>query len=81
MQLRKMRWLPIALSAVGVVLAACGGKHDLSCAVDRDCLESELCHPDDHVCVARCTTSAECPTTAPRCLPLSTDNPVKICRK
>lgn len=81
MQLRKMSWLPIALGAVGMVLVACSGEHDLSCSVDRDCLESEICHPDDRVCVALCTTSAECPTTASRCLPLSTENPVKICKK
>jgi hypothetical protein len=81
MQLRKMTWWPIALGAMGLVLVACGGEHDLSCSVDRDCLESEICHPDSRVCVPLCTTSAECPVTAPRCQPLSSTNPVKICRK
>jgi hypothetical protein len=80
MQLRKMTWLPVALGALGMVLAACGGTHDLSCSVDRDCLESEVCHPDDRVCVQLCTTSVDCPDTATLCEALSDANPVKICK-
>ncbi|HYO57746.1 hypothetical protein [Archangium sp.] len=81
MQLRKMTWMLVALSAMGMVLTACGnGGPDLTCSVDKDCLESELCHPDDKVCVQRCTTRADCPPSAESCVSLSSTNTEKICK-
>ena len=41
-----------------------------------DCLESELCHPDEKICVRTCTTLADCPRGATSCEALNTQ---KIC--
>jgi hypothetical protein len=80
MLLREMTWRLVALSAVGMVLAACGsGGYDLTCSGAEDCLESELCHPADKICVQLCTTLKDCPKKADRCEPLSDPNGPRIC--
>lgn len=80
MQLRKRTWTRVALGALGMMLTACGGKADLSCSKDQDCLESELCHPDKRVCVQMCTTSVDCPDSAKTCAAMSDLNTQKICQ-
>ncbi|HYO66318.1 MAG TPA: hypothetical protein VEU33_09570 [Archangium sp.] len=80
MPLWEKTWRLVALSAVGVMLASCGsGGYDLSCSGADDCLESELCHPAHKVCVQLCTTLAECPEKAERCVALSDPNGPRIC--
>jgi hypothetical protein len=72
----------VALGAMGLVQAACGtGTYDLTCSVDKDCLESELCHPDQKLCVQMCTTNAECPAETKSCKAISEENPQTICCK
>jgi hypothetical protein len=81
MQLRKRTWRRVALGALGLLLTACGtGGYDLTCSGPRDCLESELCHPDDKICVQLCTILANCPSEAVRCEALSDTNTQKICK-
>jgi hypothetical protein len=81
MQLRKMTWVLAVLSAVGGGLAACGSEgYDLTCSGAEDCLESELCHPADKVCVQLCTTLVDCPEKADRCEALSDPNGPRICK-
>ncbi len=77
---RKLSLLRVALSAMGMMLPACRNGADLSCSTDLDCLESELCHPDEKECVQLCTTSADCPETAKTCAVLSDTSRVKICK-
>lgn len=74
-------WRRVALSALGLMVMGCEADPTyLDCAVDKDCLESEICNPDTMLCVQVCTTSANCPDTAKTCEALSADNPTKICR-
>ncbi|MFY0564422.1 hypothetical protein ACN28E_11275 [Archangium lansingense] len=81
MQLRKRTWGGIALGALGMLLTACGaGPIDLTCSGPQDCLESELCHPDEKICVQRCTTLVDCPPNAERCEALSGEEPQRICK-
>ncbi len=78
MQLRKGTWRCIVLGALGLLLTACGSAgYDLSCSGPRDCLESELCHPDEKICVQLCTTLVDCPPEAERCEALNTQ---KVCK-
>lgn len=80
MQLRTMAWMKVALSALGMLGTACGfADMDLSCQRDQDCLDSELCHPDERECVRRCTTTKECYPARPRCQSLSDADTTKIC--
>jgi hypothetical protein len=72
--------LLIALGAMSMTLPACRKGADLSCASDLDCLDSELCHPDEKMCVQLCTTSADCPETAKTCAVLSDAVRQKICK-
>lgn len=77
----KRTWLLVALGAMGMVQTACGtGVYDLSCSQDKDCLESELCHPDQKQCVQMCTTNAECPAESKTCQEISAENSQKICK-
>lgn len=82
MRLREMTWRLIAPGVVGMVLAACGssGGYDLTCSGAEDCLESELCHPTDKVCVQLCTTMADCPPKAEDCAALSDRSEPRICK-
>jgi hypothetical protein len=80
MQLRSMAWMRVALSALGLLGAACDLDMDLSCQSERDCLESELCHPDDQVCVRRCNSANDCFKARPNCQNLSDLNTPKICK-
>jgi len=80
MQRWKRTWRLVALGAMGLVQTACGtGTYDLTCSVDKDCLESELCHPDAKVCVQTCTSSADCPDSRD-CSALSPTNTQTICK-
>jgi hypothetical protein len=79
MQLRTMAWMRVALSALGMLGAACGlADMDLSCRGDMDCLDSELCHPDEKVCVRRCSTNLDCYPARPNCQDLGGS---KICKE
>ena len=78
--MRKRLWMWIALSAMGPWVIDCGSTADLSCKSDKDCLESEICHPDELMCVPLCTTSANCPTKTPTCQAISDSNRTKICK-
>ncbi|HEX8825548.1 MAG TPA: hypothetical protein VF794_36905 [Archangium sp.] len=81
MQLRKRAWWLVALSVTGMMLTACGkSEYDLRCSVDRDCLESELCHPDEKLCVPRCSTVANCLPPYKLCEPIGPTNSEKICK-
>ncbi|OJH39291.1 hypothetical protein [Cystobacter ferrugineus] len=81
MQLRTMAWMRAALSALGMWGAACASDADLSCQGDQDCLDSEICHPDEHECVRRCSTSKECFPARPNCQELSPpSNTTRICK-
>ena len=81
MQLRTMAWRRVALSALGMLGAACGlADMDLSCRRDQDCLDSELCHPDEQVCVRRCSTSKDCYAVRPNCQRLSDSDTTTICK-
>ena len=72
----------LVVGAMGVMLSACGGSGelDLSCSGPMDCLESELCHPDEKICVQLCFSIVECPTKAERCEAMSGEDPRKICK-
>ncbi len=61
MQLRKMKWVLVAMSALGLTACARNGR-DLSCSGAEDCLESEVCLPDEKVCARLCLTSKDCPS-------------------
>lgn len=81
MQLRTMAWMRVALSALGMLGAACGfADMDLSCRGDQDCLDSELCHPDEQECVRRCSTSKDCYEARPNCQLLGDSSTAKICK-
>ena len=81
MLLREGTWRCVALGTLGLLLTACGtGGYDLTCSGPRDCLESELCHPDDKLCVQMCTTVNDCPEQAERCEALGATNTQKICK-
>lgn len=69
MQLRKTTWVLAAVSALSMMMMACGGegRTSLDCTADTDCLEKEICHPGAKVCVQTCTTSADCPDSAKTC--------------
>jgi hypothetical protein len=81
MPLRKMTWRLFAPGALGLLLTACGTEgYDLTCSGPRDCLESELCHPDDKICVQLCISLVDCPPEADSCEGLSGTNTQKICK-
>ena len=81
MPLRERTWRLAALSAVGLWLAACTPEaSSLACSGPDDCLESELCHPEDRLCVQLCLNLAECPPRAQACEPLSGAEPRKVCK-
>jgi hypothetical protein len=81
MPLRDRTWRLIVLSAVGMWLSACAPEgSSLACSGPDDCLESELCHPADQVCVQLCTTRADCPPKAVSCEALSGANPQRVCK-
>lgn len=81
MQLRKETGRRVALGALGLLLTACGTEgYDLTCSGPRDCLDSELCHPDERICVQLCTTIADCPEAAESCAALSGTNNQKVCK-
>jgi hypothetical protein len=76
--MRKRMWS--VLGVLGLLAGGCGSTADLSCKSDKDCLESELCHPDLLICVQVCITSATCPTKAKTCEAISDTDRTKICK-
>ena len=82
MQLRKMTLMLATLGALSMVLTGCpdGGRTDLSCTADTECIEGEICHPNAKVCVQTCTSGADCPQSAKTCDVISTTNSTKICK-
>ena len=82
MQFRRMTRVLVVLGAMGLALTACTGGIDLSCSEDKDCLESELCHPDDKVCVQLCMTFEEdCPrASTDTCEAVTDTNTSKVCK-
>lgn len=81
MQLRKTTWVLAAVSALSMMMMACGdnGRTSLDCTTDTDCLETELCHPGAKVCVQTCTTGSDCPTSAKTCDVVSAADTRKVC--
>ncbi|ATB43312.1 hypothetical protein CYFUS_008792 [Cystobacter fuscus] len=79
MQLRTMVWMRVALSALALGGTACGSL-DLSCQRDQDCLDSELCHPDEQECVRRCSTNLDCYEARPKCQEMGSSNSTRICK-
>lgn len=77
-QKRMAMW--VALGTMGLMLTGCESAYDLRCSSDKDCLESEICHPDELLCVQLCTTVLDCPDNAKKCEALSTTNTTKICK-
>lgn len=67
----------------GLGVLGCGTTPaDLSCRSSRDCLDSEICHPDTSVCVELCTTKNDCPGTEEErvCEALSATDSTRICK-
>jgi hypothetical protein len=82
MQLRKTVMMLTALSALSVVMTGCPGEEEgaLTCSLDADCIEGEICHPSAKVCVQTCTAGADCPDSAKTCDPISTTDSRKVCQ-
>jgi hypothetical protein len=77
MQLRKMMLMLTALGAVSGFMAGCGDEEEGStaCTSNDDCAGTEICHPTASVCVATCTSGADCPDSAKTCAPLGGSGP------
>lgn len=82
MQLRKMTLMLAALGAMSMVLTGCpdGGRENLVCAENGDCLENEVCHPTAKVCVQTCSIGADCPSSTRRCEEIGGGNTTKVCK-
>lgn len=69
------------MGAMGLALTACTGGIDLSCSEDKDCLESEICHPDDKVCIQLCMKAEDCPNKDTyTCEAVTDTNTSKVCK-
>lgn len=78
MQLRKMMLMLAALGAMSGFVAGCGdeeGTGPSTCTSTDECSGTEICHPTAGVCVATCTSGAECPDSAKTCAPLGGTGP------
>ena len=79
-----MKWWTSMTGAVGLLALACTvtTPADLSCKSNRDCLDSEICHPDTLLCVELCTTKNDCPGKEEDkvCEALSPTNSTRICK-
>jgi hypothetical protein len=53
---------------------------DLSCRDNGDCLDSEICHPYDQVCVQLCNTNSNCREWAPTCEAVGSADPTRVCK-
>ncbi|HYH98066.1 hypothetical protein [Hyalangium sp.] len=82
MQLLKTMMMLIALSAMSLVMTGCPTDEEgsLTCALDADCIEGEICHPNAKVCVKTCTAGADCPSSAKTCAALSTADNRQVCQ-
>jgi len=82
MQLRKTVMMLTALSALSVVMTGCPGDEEgsLTCTVDGDCIEGEICHPGSKVCVKTCTAAVDCPSSAKTCAAISTSDSRQVCQ-
>lgn len=83
MQLRKTLMMLTALSALSVVMTGCPTDEEdsVTCSLDADCLEGEICHPTSKVCVQTCETPSTCPDSAKaECTAVSATVPTKVCK-
>ncbi|WP_225413928.1 hypothetical protein [Stigmatella hybrida] len=84
MQLRKTMWMLTALSAMSLMMTACGGDDEGSgpttCTSDAQCGEDEICNTTAGACVQTCDQASDCPDSAKICEALSTTNTQKVCK-
>ncbi|WP_224246224.1 hypothetical protein [Hyalangium gracile] len=83
MQLRKTMMMLTALSALSVVMTGCPGDEEssITCSIDGDCLDGEICHPTAKVCAQTCDAAGECPDSAKsECTAVSATDSRKICK-
>ncbi|SEU06947.1 hypothetical protein [Stigmatella erecta] len=81
MQLRKTMWMLTALSAMSLMMTACGGDDEIaSCTSDSQCSEDEVCQTAAGVCVQTCEQASDCPDSAKNCEPLSSTDTRKVCK-
>ncbi|ADO73411.1 hypothetical protein [Stigmatella aurantiaca] len=81
MQLRKTMWMLTALSAMSVMMVACGGDEEIaSCTSDAQCSDNEVCQTAAGVCVQTCEQASDCPDSAKNCEALSSSDTRKVCK-
>ena len=83
MQLRKTVMMLTALSALSVVMTGCPGEEEgsLTCSMDADCLEGEICNVAARACVQTCTTPSDCPSSArAECSAISATDNRTVCK-
>lgn len=81
MQLRKTMWMLTALSAMSLMMTACGGDDEItSCTSDAQCGDDEVCQTAAGVCVQTCEQASDCPDSAKICDALSSTDSRKVCK-
>jgi hypothetical protein len=83
MQLRKTMWMLTALSAMSLMMTACGDDEasgPAACTSDAQCEENEICHPAAQACVRACDSGSDCPDSAKTCDALSATDSRKVCK-
>jgi hypothetical protein len=82
MQLRKTMWMLTAISAMGLMMTACGGDEEVgtSCTSDSQCADDEVCQTAAGVCVQTCSQASDCPDSAKNCEALSSTDSRKVCK-
>jgi hypothetical protein len=74
--------LLLAASTAICALLSCGEEKLLSCTADAFCRDGLVCHPLAKVCVPKCTTSSDCPTSSKECAEFAVDAgaPPRFCQ-